>query len=232
MKKLLNVRFFVIFSFIFGFMLSHQQRIFAEQLYRAEAVASYYAEKYHGRKTANGEIFNMNAMTCAHKTLPFNTVLRVTNLANGKNVQVRVNDRGPFVNGREIDLSKGAAIKLDMMTSGTARVKIEIVKEGNGARVSSNSSGTGKKKSAKINNAGSASHSKMIYEIQLGAFGDKDNAAAYAKKASSAGFKDLYIVKAGKINRVVIKNVPGDEVDSLVVKLNKNGFVNTLVKKQ
>ena len=134
-------------------MLSQQQRIFAEQLYRAEAVASYYAEKYHGRKTANGEIFNMNAMTCAHKTLPFNTVLRVTNLANGKNVQVRVNDRGPFVNGREIDLSKGAAIKLDMMTSGTARVKIEIVKEGNGARVSSNSSGTGKKKSAKINNA-------------------------------------------------------------------------------
>ena len=90
-------------------MLSQQQRIFAEQLYRAEAVASYYAEKYHGRKTANGEIFNMNAMTCAHKTLPFNTVLRVTNLANGKNVQVRVNDRGPFVNGREIDLSKGAA---------------------------------------------------------------------------------------------------------------------------
>lgn len=232
MKKLLNVRFFVIFSFIFDFMLSQQQRIFAEQLYRAEAVASYYAEKYHGRKTANGEIFNMNAMTCAHKTLPFNTVLRVTNLANGKNVQVRVNDRGPFVNGREIDLSKGAAIKLDMMTSGTARVKIEIVKEGNVARVSSNSSGTGKKKSAKINNAGSTSHSKMIYEIQLGAFGDKDNAAAYAKKASSAGFKDLYIVKAGKIKRVVIKNVPGDEVDSLVVKLNKNGFVNTLVREQ
>ena len=190
MKKLLNVRFFVIFSFIFGFMLSQQQRIFAEQLYRAEAVASYYAEKYHGRKTANGEIFNMNAMTCAHKTLPFNTVLRVTNLANGKNVQVRVNDRGPFVNGREIDLSKGAAIKLDMMTSGTARVKIEIVKEGNGARVSSNSSGTGKKKSAKINNASPALHSKMIYEIQLGAFGDKDNAVAYAKKASSVGFKE------------------------------------------
>ena len=80
--------------------------IFATTVYKASATASYYAGDFHGKKTSNGEIFNMWAMTCAHKKLPFNTILKVTNLANGKNVQVRVNDRGPFVADREIDLSK------------------------------------------------------------------------------------------------------------------------------
>ena len=80
-------------------------------LYKNDVTASYYAEKFHGKRTSNGEIFNMNDLTCAHKSLPFNTILKVTNLSNGKSVQVRVNDRGPFVAGREIDLSKAAAKK-------------------------------------------------------------------------------------------------------------------------
>ncbi len=90
--------------------------------------ASYYADKFHGRKTANGEIFNMHAMTAAHRKLSFDTKLRVTNLTNGMSVVVRINDRGPFVKGRIIDLSYGAAKKIGLVQSGVAKVKLEIVK--------------------------------------------------------------------------------------------------------
>ena len=95
--------------------------------FRQRGIASYYAEAFHGRTTANGETFDMNAMTCAHLTLPFGTVLRVTNLDNDRTVTVRVNDRGPYVEGRILDLSKGAARSLDMMESGTANVLIEVI---------------------------------------------------------------------------------------------------------
>lgn len=90
--------------------------------------ASYYAHRFHGRLTANGERFNMHAMTAAHKTLKFGTRVRVTNKANGKSVVVRINDRGPYIKGRHIDMSYGAAKKLGMMKTGTAKVKMEILK--------------------------------------------------------------------------------------------------------
>ena len=90
-------------------------------------VASYYGRRFHGRLTANGERFNMNAMTAAHKTLPFGTRVRVTNPRNGRSVIVRINDRGPFIRGRTIDLSRGAAAKIGMISSGHARVKLDIV---------------------------------------------------------------------------------------------------------
>lgn len=87
-------------------------------------MASYYAESYNGKKTANGEIYNSSDYTAAHKKLPFGTKIKVTNLSNGKTVKVRVNDRGPFVAGRIIDLTKKAAKKLDMVNAGVAKVKI------------------------------------------------------------------------------------------------------------
>ncbi|MEO0419854.1 MAG: septal ring lytic transglycosylase RlpA family protein [Pseudomonadota bacterium] len=90
-------------------------------------VASYYGKRFHGRLTANGERFNMNAMTAAHKTLPFGTHVRVTNPSNGRSVTVRINDRGPFIRGRTIDLSRAAATKLGMISRGHARVKLDIV---------------------------------------------------------------------------------------------------------
>jgi rare lipoprotein A len=92
--------------------------------------SSYYADKFHGRKTANGEIFDMYKKTAAHKTLPFNTMLEVTNLENNKSVIVRVNDRGPFVGDRILDLSYGAAREIDMISSGVVEVKIKIIKWG------------------------------------------------------------------------------------------------------
>lgn len=93
-------------------------------------VASYYADKFHGRKTANGETFNMHDLTAAHKTLPFNTIVNVTNLKNNKTVKVRINDRGPFVKNRIIDLSLAAAKELDMLGTGTAEVRIDILESG------------------------------------------------------------------------------------------------------
>ncbi len=87
-------------------------------------MASYYSESYNGKKTANGEIYHSSEYTAAHKTLPFGTKVKVTNLNNGKSVKVRVNDRGPFIAGRIIDLTRTAAQKLDMVTAGVVKVKI------------------------------------------------------------------------------------------------------------
>lgn len=85
-------------------------------------VASWYGEPFHGRRTASGEVFNMNDLTAAHKTLPFGTRLRVRNLATGQEVAVRINDRGPHVKGRVIDLSRAAAASIGLIRSGTAPV--------------------------------------------------------------------------------------------------------------
>lgn len=90
-------------------------------------IASYYADIFVGRLTANGEIYTHDRMTCAHKTLPFGTKLKVTNLNNDKSVVVTVNDRGPFVKGRVVDLTKAAARKIDMLHKGIVRVSVEII---------------------------------------------------------------------------------------------------------
>ena len=91
----------------------------------AVGVASYYGKRYHGRKTASGERFNMHELTAAHRTLPFGTNLKVTNLANDRSVVVRVNDRGPFKRDRILDVSLEAARRLQMVAAGLARVRIE-----------------------------------------------------------------------------------------------------------
>ena len=90
-------------------------------------VASYYADRFHGRRTANGERFDMHAMTAAHRTLPFGSKVRVINPANGKSVVVRINDRGPFHGNRVIDLSKAAATQLGLVARGHGRVQIEKI---------------------------------------------------------------------------------------------------------
>ena len=92
--------------------------------------SSYYGSKFHGRQTANGEIFDMYKLTAAHRDLPFETLIKVTNTSNNKSVVVHVNDRGPFVAGRILDLSYGAAQKIDMVDQGVATVTIEIIRLG------------------------------------------------------------------------------------------------------
>lgn len=92
-----------------------------------KGIASWYGPNFHGKKTSNGETYDMNAMTAAHKTYPMNTMVKVTNTNSGENAVVRINDRGPFVSGRIIDLSKTAAQKLGVFAKGTAPVKLEVV---------------------------------------------------------------------------------------------------------
>jgi rare lipoprotein A len=92
-----------------------------------EGPASWYGSKYHGRKTSSGERYNKEAMTAAHKTLPFGTKVKVTNLANNESVILRINDRGPFVGNRIIDVSEAAARKLEMRGAGIARVEVEVL---------------------------------------------------------------------------------------------------------
>ena len=122
--------------------------------YRETGIASWYGEDFHGKKTANGERYDMHAMTAAHRTLPFSTRVRVTNLDNGNKTEVRINDRGPFVPGRIIDLSRSGAKELGMLGPGTARVVVEAVGFAPGA----------------------AQSIEGVYAIQVGAFQERDNA--------------------------------------------------------
>ena len=179
MKKI----FLLVFLFVSSFY------VFAAKVYKSSATASYYGNDFHGKKTSNGEVFNMNDLTCAHKSLPFDTILRVTNLSNGKTVKVRVNDRGPFVVGREIELSTAAAKKLDMLSTGTAKVKIEILKMGPDTALSrqtaekareimakkegtSKSSSNGKKKSTSTSKKKTTESQKTENEVNNGNNGD------------------------------------------------------------
>ncbi|WP_175651071.1 septal ring lytic transglycosylase RlpA family protein [Pseudomonas sp. Marseille-P9899] len=97
--------------------------------YDETGTASYYGSRHHGKRTASGEPFDQHGLTAAHRSLPFGTRVRVTNLKNERSVVVRINDRGPHTRGRLIDLSKAAAQKLDMLRSGTARVRVQSLSD-------------------------------------------------------------------------------------------------------
>lgn len=123
-------------------------------------LASWYGDKEHKRKTASGERFNKNAYTAAHRTLPFGTIVRVTNLNNGKDVVVKINDRGPFIRGRIIDLSYAAAKSVGLVRSGVSKVKVEVL-----------SSGSERK----------GSYFRPVYTVQVGSFSSEVNATSVKK---------------------------------------------------
>ncbi len=100
--------------------------------YNVVGMASWYGRPFHGRKTASGQIYNMNALTAAHPTLPLGTQVRVTNLAKNRSVVLTVNDRGPFAKGRIIDVSRRAAERLGFRRAGTARVRVEVIQAARG----------------------------------------------------------------------------------------------------
>lgn len=132
-------------------------------------LASWYGHPYHGRPTSNGEIYDMNKLTAAHRTLPFNTVVRVTNLENHLTTTVRINDRGPFIEGRIIDLSRAAAEAIKMIGPGTALVRLDIVERP----------------------ADDARHPAQ-YAVQAGAFKVEENARRFQKQLE-AKFRDVFI---------------------------------------
>lgn len=100
-----------------------------DKKYKETGIASWYGRRFHNRKTANGEIYNMHDYTCAHRTLPMPSLVKITNLENGKSVVARVNDRGPFAKNRIIDVSQNVAEELNFKTKGTAKVKIEYLEK-------------------------------------------------------------------------------------------------------
>jgi rare lipoprotein A len=119
-------RLLILFFCVSTLVACHRKHIpAAEEVSGTETgMASYYSESYNGKKTANGEIYNSSKLTAAHKTLPFGTKVKVTNLSNGKSVKVRINDRGPFISGRIIDLTRAAAEEIGMLNAGVVKVKI------------------------------------------------------------------------------------------------------------
>ena len=233
-KKILTI---IISIFLTSFL-------FAE-VYSTKATVSYYAEDFHGKKTSNGEVFNMNDLTCASKELPFNTKVRVTNLANGKSVVVRVNDRGPFVPDRELDLSKAAAKKLDMIKTGTTSAKIEIVEWGKETKASKQTADKavalmkqrfpGWKPHGKTVVKASAPAPRpanKIWDIQLGAFSTRENANVLAQKLLRDGFKNVVFQKSEGIYRVVIREVPSNNLGKIESELNKKGYVDYSIRER
>lgn len=190
--------------------------------YAETGVASWYGPDFHGRKTSNGETYNMNAMTAAHKTLPMNVYVRVTNQSNGKQSVVRINDRGPFVKGRIIDLSYAAAHEVGMVGPGTAPVRIETL----GYR--------------EIGPAGSTAtyrqpESYVVgpFTVQVGAFAVIENAqrlaaelrAAYGSAAVAEGWvggKKFHRVRVGLYPTLV-------QADQARLEFEGKGFRNSFV---
>lgn len=143
-------------------------------------VASWYGPTFHGKSTANGETYDQNEMTAAHKTLPFNTVVKVTNLENGKSVTVRINDRGPYVGNRIIDVSRAAAERLDMIGPGTADVRLELVSSDVpvGRRVE-----------------------PEMFTVQLASYTDRNQAEVYAQRVDGS------FVQSAKVNGITYYRV-------------------------
>ncbi len=168
-----------------------------------EGIASWYGGIFQGRKTANGEIYDTYLFTCAHKTLPFGTMLEVTNLANGKVVEVRVNDRGPFVDDRIIDLSYAAAHELDMIRDGTAQVRIRV-EEGTMPR----------------------------FDIQIGAWGSLENATLHRKKLSEAGIPVTAVLGSDGITRISIRDIAEADVFARSMELEALGYTKLFIRQR
>lgn len=148
--------------------------------YLERGVASWYGKKFHGRLTSNGETYDMYAMTAAHKTLPLPAFAEVTTLENGKRVVVRINDRGPFVKDRIIDLSYAAATRIGMTEKGTALVEVRVLPAGGR---------TDGPKAARL---------ESVF-VQAGAFSSEDNALALASRLAGAGIAPVTL-RADKVN--------------------------------
>jgi rare lipoprotein A len=170
-----------------------------------QGLASWYGGKFHGRLTSSGEIFDTNTMTAAHKTLPFGTMVKVTNLDKGTTAIVRINDRGPFVEGRIIDLSRAAADALGMVGIGVAHVSLEIV--------------------------GFAAD-KDLFAIQVGAYGLEKNAEKALAALEAAGFFTTMEKTTLGVSRVLVRGIASKDLPDIRKRLESLGFAQYLVKKE
>lgn len=184
------------------------------QNYKEQGIASWYGEKFHGHLTSNGETYDMFSMSAAHKSLPLPSYVRVTNLANNKQVIVRVNDRGPFHHQRLIDLSYAAAYRLDMLKTGTAEVQLEVIYFPNPSTValdtlinkknsyvqvlaSSNRAKLdelGKKLSAQYQLNYRLKIQNQLFKLQLGPFKQQELAIKVSETLKTKGYPKAYII--------------------------------------
>ncbi len=183
-------------------------------------IASWYGPDFNGKLTASGEVYDMNALTAAHKTLPLGTIVDVKNLENGKTVRLTINDRGPFVRRRIIDLSYKGAKELGVVKKGTARVRVTPV--GRDARYI---------KYIQVNDRGSGD-----YTVQLGAFTSRENAERLLRALGTEGLERAYISKARVSGRVFYRVRAGDfAVRAKAVKLAESlayeGYDAVLMRK-
>jgi len=170
-----------------------------------EGIASWYGGKFQGRTTANGEIFDTNKFTAAHKTLAFGTMVKVTNLENGSTTIVRINDRGPFIPGRIIDLSRAAAMEIGMTGMGIARVRIEEME---------------------------SNLPEQYYFIQFGAFSSRVNAEKLKSRLLASGLNVVVEKTSGGINRVLLKGIAASKLEGAKDELEKRGISNYLVRRE
>lgn len=209
----------LILSLSFMHFLAAQGEIISEETY-----ASYYGEAFNGRPTANGEIFDMNAYTAAHKTLPFGTLVEVTNLENGRKVIVRINDRGPFIGNREIDVSKAAAIALDMLSGGVVRVRLRRIDPNNmGSFTSTETSEKSfNQEKAPIKTEETSSRAKDLektkeQDFQASTDSTKNQNLVYVPAKASETEGVLWRIQLGSFKRE-------ENALRLVIKLRKIGF--------
>ena len=193
--------------------------------------ASWYGHPYHGRRTSSGEIYDMDQMTAAHLRLPFGTWVRVTNLQNGRRADVRVNDRGPFVKNRIIDLSRAAARRIEMIGPGTARVQLEVIAL----------PGT---QPGQPTRAESGCNENPAYGVQVGSFSVRENAESLRDKMNAA-YRNARILRKKTSNRlrytvllgagadsytanVLLERLSGDNIDGFVVYTTQGEFLDCL----
>ena len=164
-------------------------------------VASWYGVPYDGRRAASGEIFDMRKLTAAHRTLPFDTWVEVSNLQNGKSVNVRINDRGPFVDGRIIDLSFAAAGEIDMVRSGLARVRVTVI---------------------------DGPKPPDAYAVQIGAFAERERADDFQKTVS---FPDAHVAQIQKRWCVFVgSKLSKEAAEALATKVRRSGGEAVVVR--
>jgi rare lipoprotein A len=199
--------------------------------YQQTGVASWYGKKFHGRLTSNQEPYDMYAMTAAHKSLPLPTYVRVRNLSNNKSVIVRVNDRGPFVDNRVIDLSYSAAIKLDMIKTGTSLVEVTAISFDKPPEQPVVASTPIEKRAEKVESPPAAERESTVY-VQVGAFGDAENARRRFALLRSGGIGDAFVLEDNSTSPALYRIRIGPiadvlQYDNLVAQLQNLGISET-----
>lgn len=185
-----------------------------------EGMASWYGKEFDGKPTASGERFDMHALTAAHRTLPLGTTVRVTNLENGREATLKVNDRGPFVKGRILDCSYGAAQELGFAGAGLARVRVEVLQEG---KVRSRRAPSPGELLAGGSDTGAPTFDGS-FTVQVGAFAVEANAVKLRDKLQ-AQFGDAYAVRFREFWRVRVGHLPSEAAaDALQQKLKDAGY--------